>query len=221
MQKKTKLLIVGRTASGKDYLADFLKKKYGLSKVHSYTTRPRRSNEANTHIFLENGIQRTYFSENRYEIEGNIEGKPVFFTSEEVIAYTKINHHIYFATKQQLEESDIYVIDPEGLKELLSKADDQNIYRIIYMKTSENNRKTQYLNREKIQDVNSDRFQTRNQSESARFERFEKEELPALHHAIIVHNQVELSDEVNFKEVIKLVESELGIPDKIHYLNRG
>lgn len=221
MQKQTKLLIVGRTASGKDYLADFLKKKYGLSKVHSYTTRPKRRNEANTHIFLENGIQRTYFLENRYEIEGTIEGKPVFFTNEEIIAYTKINHHIYFATKQQLEESDIYVIDPEGLKELLSKTDDRNIYRIIYVNTSENNRKAQFMNREKIQDVNSAQFQNRNQSESARFEKFETEELSSLPHAIIVHNQVELSDEVNFKEVIKLVESEFGIPDKIHYLNRG
>ena len=45
-------LIVGRTASGKDSLARAVAKKHNLKILSSYTTRPKRPNETNEHIFI-------------------------------------------------------------------------------------------------------------------------------------------------------------------------
>ena len=46
------LCIMGRTASGKDTLANKLCERTGLRQVISYTTRARRVNEGDTHIFI-------------------------------------------------------------------------------------------------------------------------------------------------------------------------
>jgi guanylate kinase len=43
---------MGKTASGKDTLANKLCERTGLRPVISYTTRERRVNEGNTHIFI-------------------------------------------------------------------------------------------------------------------------------------------------------------------------
>ena len=47
-----KILIVGRTSSGKDSLQDLLVKNYGWSFVKSMTTRPKRHPDEHGHIFI-------------------------------------------------------------------------------------------------------------------------------------------------------------------------
>lgn len=92
-----KILLVGSSASGKDSVAHELVKR-GYKQLLSYATRPQRVGEGNTHIFI------TDEEVNQYK--------------EDMIAYTKIGQFQYFATRQQLEESDLYVIDPTGVKYL-------------------------------------------------------------------------------------------------------
>ena len=45
------LCIMGRTSCGKDTLVGKLCGHTGLTAITSYTTRPRRNNEGDTHIF--------------------------------------------------------------------------------------------------------------------------------------------------------------------------
>ena len=94
------LCVLGRTACGKDSLVDKLCERTGLKAVTSYTTRPRRENEGDTHIFT---TKATY---ERIQAEGN------------VAAYTEIANNLYWTTIDQLYENDIYIIDYEGLKTL-------------------------------------------------------------------------------------------------------
>ena len=97
MKQKTVVLIVGRSASGKDSVVRELT-KLGYKQLISYTTRPRRIGETDTHIFITDEDVEKY--------------------KDDIIAYTEIGSNKYFATKQQLQDADLYVIDPKGIKYL-------------------------------------------------------------------------------------------------------
>ena len=94
------LCVVGRTGSGKDTLVNKLCERTGLKAINSYTTRPRRENEGNTHIFATREIYE------QMQSEGN------------VAAYTEIANNAYWTTVNQLYENDVYIIDPHGIKTL-------------------------------------------------------------------------------------------------------
>ena len=94
------LCLMGRTASGKDTLANKLCERTGLKQVISYTTRERRKNEGNTHIFI---------SDAEYQ---------ALEDSGRIAAFTQIGSHKYCCTIEQLYENDIYVIDPIGVQHL-------------------------------------------------------------------------------------------------------
>lgn len=98
----TLLLVLGKSASGKDTLVNHLCSRTGLKAITSYTTRPRRTNEGETHIFAD---KVTY---EQMKQKGNI------------AAYTEIAGNIYWTTIDQLYENDIYIIDFNGEKTLRS-----------------------------------------------------------------------------------------------------
>ena len=50
--RKIVFLVIGRSGCGKDTLVNYMCQKYGLKKLKSYTTRPQRPNEEDTHIFI-------------------------------------------------------------------------------------------------------------------------------------------------------------------------
>lgn len=99
-KEHTLLLILGRTASGKDSLVNKLCERTGLKQLISYTTRERRVNEGDTHIFI---TDKEY---QQLQDEGQI------------AAFTQIGQYKYCCTIKQLYESDLYVIDYLGLKHL-------------------------------------------------------------------------------------------------------
>lgn len=104
------ILIVGRSGSGKDFLARELSRS-GLKQVMSYTTRPPRRPDENTHIFIRPEESAAY---------------------QDKIATTEINGYEYFATKQQMKDNDIYIIDPHGLYELLDHCPDI-LFTVVYI----------------------------------------------------------------------------------------
>ena len=93
-------LIVGPSGSGKTTLAEELEQKHGLKIVNSYTTRPKRYPEEQGHIFV---------SEEKFDALG------------EMCAFTVYNGYRYGVTSDMIDESDIYVIDPPGVRFLRSK----------------------------------------------------------------------------------------------------
>lgn len=118
----TKILLVGKSGSGKNTVQDYLVSKYGLKPLVSYTTRAKRYPEEDTHTFI---------TEQEYE---EIKKK------EKIIAYTFYNGNHYFATEKQFRESDIYIIDIEGIKYIESLK--INIpYMVIYLDVPEHIRK--------------------------------------------------------------------------------
>jgi guanylate kinase len=94
------LCILGRSASGKDTLVNRLCERTGLKQIISYTTRERRENEGDTHIFITN--------EQYNDLE----------QSGHIAAFTQIGRYKYCCTINQLYENDIYVIDWEGVNSL-------------------------------------------------------------------------------------------------------
>lgn len=101
--------ILGRTSSGKSEIVRQAAKKLNMKVLKSYTTRVRRENETeedSDHIFIHSDEVEKY--------------RP------DMVAYTDRVGYCNFATKNQLLESDFYIINPFGflqLKEILNKLD--------------------------------------------------------------------------------------------------
>lgn len=110
------ILLVGRSGSGKDTVAKYMSDHYGYKKLISYTTRPQRNEEdLNNHIFI------TEEDFDKLEKEENI------------VAYTKFDDKRYCATESQVEQSDIYVIDPSGVEYFIEKYKGNKEPLIIYL----------------------------------------------------------------------------------------
>lgn len=122
MIKKQIFCLVGETNSGKDTIA---KKICDIDTrfkpIVSYTTRPKRETETE-------GIEHYFVSE---EYIDNI----MTNHEEDVAGYTKISKDLnskgykYLTTRKDLEDGNIYIIDPLGIDYLRSKFGD--IYEII------------------------------------------------------------------------------------------
>ena len=91
------ILLVGRSGSGKSTVAEILSRQYGRYILPSYTTRPKRFEREEGHIFVNNMF---------YEKVSR---------SRDIVAYTYFDNNHYWATSQQVNENDIYIIDPDGV----------------------------------------------------------------------------------------------------------
>jgi guanylate kinase len=88
-------LIVGPSGSGKTTVVNRLQKELGLKVIESYTTRPPRYDGEKGHVFVSD---------------------KEFDKLENLVGFTKYDGFRYAATAEQVEENDIYVIDPAGVK---------------------------------------------------------------------------------------------------------
>lgn len=150
-------LIIGRTASGKDTLANMLCRNHGFSAVKSSTTRPKRDENEDTHVFvtLEEAAAET-----------------------DKVAQTTIGDYEYYATRKTVENADIYVIDPDGARELSRNMDDED-FHIVYISVSPETRKEHFISRAMAGDENLSKddalklFEERDAAEDERFSAFE------------------------------------------------
>ena len=99
-KEHTLLCIMGESSSGKDSLTNKLCEAMGYSAICSYTTRPRRDGEGDTHLFVDDLIYEELLSEGK------------------IAAYTEISNFKYWTTTDQLHTNDCYIIDPIGLETL-------------------------------------------------------------------------------------------------------
>ena len=147
-----KIMIVGRSGCGKDTLAYCLTKNHGLKQLISTTTRPPRYTGETAHVFVS-------------EEEANL--------MTERVAETVINGYQYFATKQQLDESDIYVIDPKGLSDVCDRAPDTELC-VVYVQASTQVRRKRAIDRAEDKEEAKKVFDKRHDDENAMFSEFEK-----------------------------------------------
>ena len=156
MAKKKIICVVGRTATGKTSLARAVCNKLGIKLVKSYTTRPMRPKEIENHERSDH-----YF----------ITDEDVDTYKDDIAAYTEINGYKYFTTKQVLNESDVYVIDPLGIEELKRRCRDEYQIITVYIRVDHSTGKRRAMQRgESIDD-----YYERYKSENEQFSNFEKE----------------------------------------------
>lgn len=128
-KKHVLLCILGRTSCGKDTLVNKLCERTGLTAIISYTTRPRRNGEGDTHIF---STREEY---EKIRADGN------------VAAYTEIAGNIYWTTIEQLYEHSVYIIDYKGI-ETLRQLNLPNLRLVtIFINTPDDIRKERALNK--------------------------------------------------------------------------
>lgn len=88
------ILLCGKSGSGKTTIADQLEKQ-GLTILQSYTTRPKRSPLEAGHTFVT---------------------PDEFAQLKEICAFGKFGGYEYGATREQVNQSDVYVIDAQGIE---------------------------------------------------------------------------------------------------------
>lgn len=114
MDIKEKIIIVGKSASGKDYLAKWLKSK-GLKKSVMHTTRPIREGEfdGDTYHFVSNES----FTEMIH--------KDDFYEFDNFIGWS------YGSTYSDFNESQVFIKTPNGVSKI--KPEDRKNCFIIYL----------------------------------------------------------------------------------------
>ena len=112
MNKKTIFLITGCSGSGKTTITEQLEMKYGLKSIQSYTTRAKRSENETGHIFV---------SDKEFDNLTNLVGYTVFAGNR------------YCATAEQVENNDLYVIDPNGIDYFIKSYKGKKTPKIIFV----------------------------------------------------------------------------------------
>lgn len=151
-------LIAGRSGAGKDYLVskmiELSEKMTGkaFSPVKSYTTRPPRYENEDTHIFI---------------AKEDVDKYP------DKVATTKIGEYEYFATAKQVNSSEIYVVDPKGIDELINNMPDTE-FQIVYVQADDEiNRRTNAVKRAEDKIREEEIFSARDAAENEQFTEFE------------------------------------------------
>ena len=150
--KNNLTLIIGRSGTGKSTLEEKLCRDYNLKSIKSYSTRPKRSPNEDSHIFIKPSDVDNYPNK---------------------IATTTINGNFYFATKEQLDESQLYVIDPIGLYELSNNFPDLT-FNLIYLKLPKYKHQQYLKNRRKNSNETPKSQAQRLESENQQFDEFEE-----------------------------------------------
>ena len=96
---KKKIILFGKSGAGKDYLIDC----FNLTKVKSYTTREKRFNEL---TMPEHELTHTFVTKEKFH---ELETTQVFIAKENLFG------NWYGATEHMMEESDVYLIDPDSI----------------------------------------------------------------------------------------------------------
>lgn len=159
--KKTIFCILGESGSGKDTLVEYTLKEFKLDlrPVVSYTDRPIRQGEQNgkEHIFLSKEEMTEFLNSNK----------------KDIAAYTQIGEtgYRYCAMTSVINRSDIYIIDPNGLKEFKERTGDRYNIVSIYIDCPLKERRKRT---EKRGDVVA-KFEARVAAESDQFAKFREE----------------------------------------------
>lgn len=143
------LLIVGKSASGKDAVASELERR-GKTSVISHTTRPRRS-DGDRHVFVS---------------EAEADG-----LWDSAVATTTINGYRYFATRDDVEAADIYVIDPAGFRELTANMPDTS-FAVCYIRANDRIRRQKAIERADDPEAAARAFDARDAEEGPAFDDF-------------------------------------------------
>lgn len=136
MKMNNVVLLVGPSGTGKTTIAQIAEEKFGKRQVVSHTTRPKRLPEEQGHYF----VSQEEFDRLR----------------DELVAYTKFCGYEYGASQKVVDESDLYVIDPEGVRYFLSSYTGEKTPVVVLLSADEKTCAERMLGRgDSQQDVDS------------------------------------------------------------------
>mgnify|MGYP003209393817 CR=1 FL=1 len=148
------ITVAGRNSAGKSLIAKKVAEALGLNVVKSYATRKPRPEE------LKKGLENCdhiFVSDEEYD------------KLENITAETEINGARYCTTQEVLDNSDIYVIDPKGIKDLKERCGSR--YKILqfYIYADADKRAARFVARGETKA----KFAAREQSEDEQFCNYE------------------------------------------------
>lgn len=123
----TIFLIVAPSGAGKTTVTELLESKYGLKSIQSYTTRPPRFKGETGHTFVSD---------------------EEFDKLTDIVAYTEFAGNRYCATAKQVEENDLYVIDPKGVEFFKEHYKGSKQTKVIYIDSNISTRFERMVRRE-------------------------------------------------------------------------
>ena len=108
-------LIVGCSGSGKTTITEQLEQKYGLKSIQSYTTRKPRYDGESGHTFVSD---------------------EEFDKLTDMVAYTEFAGNRYCAIAEQVENNDLYIIDPKGVDFFMKAYKGSKTPKIIFISSN-------------------------------------------------------------------------------------
>jgi guanylate kinase len=130
--KQEKIIILGHSGSGKDYLRKELV-KLGLKYEPKFTTRPKRSNEINGHDynFIDFNLYREFYS------DGLIKTSQSFVINN-------VNWY-YGITKENWDENQLFIMTTEELKQI--PIEERKKCFVVYLEIDKDTRRQRLLER--------------------------------------------------------------------------
>lgn len=144
------ITVAGRNSAGKSLIAKKVAEALGLNVVKSYATRKPRPEE------LQKGLENCdhiFVSDEEYD------------KLENITAETEINGARYCTTQEILDNSDIYVIDPKGIKDLKERCGSRYKLLQFYIYADADKRAARFVARGE----SKANFEAREQSEDEQF----------------------------------------------------
>lgn len=144
------ITVAGRNSAGKSLIVKKVAEALGLNVVKSYATRKPRPEE------LEKGLENCdhiFVSDEEYD------------KLENITAETEINGARYCTTQEILDNSDIYVIDPKGIKDLKERCGSRYKLLQFYIYADADKRAARFVARGE----SKAKFESREQSEGEQF----------------------------------------------------
>lgn len=132
------ILLVGESGSGKTTVANLLEEKYGMKELPSYTTRPKRTDNEIGHIFI---------TDEEFNQLNNI------------CAYTEFDGYRYCATSEQVDNSDVYVIDVAGIDYFKEHYKGNKVPLVVYITVDTETRKKRMIARGDSEEKTEHRIQ--------------------------------------------------------------
>lgn len=130
------LILIGPSASGKTQIVQKLISEYGMKKLVTYTSRPKRAGEIDGKDY--HFISVTEFKE---KIEHN------FF-----IEYVNYNNNYYGTSRSDLALDKVVILEPTGLKHYLKEKTKEFV--VVFLETSIDVLKMRMINRgDKLEDI--------------------------------------------------------------------
>ena len=154
-----RIILVGRAASGKDYIRKKLEDR-GFKYAVSYTTRPPRAGEVDgkDYIFISEEVAQTMIQ------------------NDEFYEYVEFNGWLYGTSRQQFETDDVFIMTPTGLSHVDEVSRKQSF--VIFIDITEDVRRQRMLAR----DMPGDSVERRLEADRLDFENFSNYDIRITNH---------------------------------------